>query len=73
MIKVIRSFDKFDLRNINWDGHLQKEVGLDSLERTALLVSIEHEFTVVFEDRLFDNLKSLAEIKEQLLKDDSAF
>lgn len=59
MFKVIRHFAKIDLKRVNWTGDLIKDVGLDSLEKVALIASIEHEFTVVFEDRLFDNLHSL--------------
>lgn len=61
--KVLKSFDKFDLKALNWEGDLIKDHGLDSLERIALITSIEHEFTAIFEDRVFDNLKSLQDIK----------
>ena len=59
MLKVLKSFEKFDLKNINWEGDLIKDLGLDSLERIAVITSMEHEFTAIFEDRVFDNLKSL--------------
>ncbi|CAK65013.1 unnamed protein product (macronuclear) [Paramecium tetraurelia] len=72
-LKVLKSFDKIDVKQINWEGDLNKDLGLDSLERIALITSIEHEFTAIFEDRVFDNLKSLQDIKNQILKDDSAF
>ncbi|CAD8204190.1 unnamed protein product [Paramecium octaurelia] len=72
-LKVLKSFEKIDVKSVNWEGDLIKDLGLDSLERIALITSIEHEFTAIFEDRVFDNLKSLQDIKKQILKDDSAF
>lgn len=56
---MLKSFEKIDTKKVNWEGDIVKDLGLDSLERIALITSIEHEFTVIFEDRLFDNLKSL--------------
>ena len=64
MLKVLKSFEKFDLKNVNWNGDLMKDLGLDSLERIAVITSMEHEFTAIFEDRVFDNLKSLQDIKK---------
>ena len=57
--KVLKGFPKIDLKNINLKEDMIKDLGMDSLERVAVLVSIEHEFTTVFEDRLFDNFKTL--------------
>lgn len=69
----MKSFEKIDVKSVNWEGDLIKDLGLDSLERIAVITSLEHEFTAIFEDRVFDNLKSLQDIKKQILKDDSAF
>ena len=63
-MKILRHFEKIDLKSVNWNGHLNKDLGLDSLERIALVTSIEHEFTVVFEDRIFDNLHTLNDLKK---------
>ena len=35
------------------------EQGFDSLETTAILTSIEHEFHTIFEDRVFENFDTL--------------
>ena len=40
----------------------KKDLKLDSLERIALITSIESEFNTVFEDRVFDNLNTLDEV-----------
>ena len=48
----------FDLHKLNWDASFD-DLGIDSLEQTALLTSIEHEFHTVFEDRVFENFENL--------------
>ena len=72
MVRVIRSFEKLDVNNINWNGCFKKDLALDSLERVALISSFEHEFTIIFEDRLFDNFKNLDEIRSYLAKGNGA-
>ena len=67
---VMHNFHIFDLENFDWNVKyhfrcyyaIQKpmeEQGIDSLETTALLTSIEHEFHTVFEDRVFENMETL--------------
>lgn len=72
MVRVIKFFEKLDVHNLNWTGEFKKDLGLDSLERVALIASFEHEFTTVFEDRLFDNFKNLEQIKNHLVKGNGA-
>jgi NADH dehydrogenase (ubiquinone) 1 alpha/beta subcomplex 1 len=72
MIRVMKSFEKMDMHAINWTGEFKKDLGFDSLERIALIASFEHEFTIVFEDRLFDNFKNLDQIKDYLCKGNGA-
>lgn len=72
MVRVIRSFEKLDVNNLDWKGEFRQDLGLDSLERVALIASIEHEFTVVFEDRLFDNFKNLDQIRRYLANGNGA-
>ncbi len=54
---VIHQFHLLDLNTLNWDASFE-ELGIDSLEQTALLTSIEHEFHTVFEDRVFENFEN---------------
>ena len=56
--KVLHNFALFDLHTIDWEADFTK-CGMDSLESTAVLTSIEHEFHTVFEDRVFENFKNL--------------
>ncbi len=72
MVRVIKSFEKLDVHNLNWNGEFKKDLHLDSLERTALIACFEHEFTVIFEDRIFDNFNNLAEIRDHLTKGNGA-
>jgi NADH dehydrogenase (ubiquinone) 1 alpha/beta subcomplex 1 len=46
---------------------------LDSLNITVLLTSIEHEFTTVFEDRVFESVRTLEEIVTLLCRDPKIF
>jgi len=58
MSQVLHSFAIFDLHKLNWDAKFE-DLGIDSLESTALLTSVEHEFHTVFEDRIFENFTTL--------------
>jgi acyl carrier protein len=42
---------------------------MDSLDQTVLLTSVEEEFNMVFEDRVFDNLKNLEDVIRYILSD----
>lgn len=59
IIHVLRHFEKLDLKTIDWDADLEKDLKLDDLERIALITSVEHEFKTIFEDNFFDNIISL--------------
>jgi acyl carrier protein len=58
-----------DLEKLDWEGHY-RQLGLDSLQQTLVLTSIEHEFTTVFEDSVFDNLNNLNAVVRHLAKDE---
>jgi acyl carrier protein len=73
MIHVLRHFDKIDLRMLDWEGDLESDLGLDSLERIALITSVEHDFKIVFEDIYFDNIKSLDDMVTYLSQETSAY
>ena len=55
---VLHKFRTIDLHTLDWSKSFE-DLGLDSLETTAILTSIEHEFHTVFEDRVFENFTSL--------------
>ena len=68
-MKVLSHFDKVDLKTFKWEDDFTKDLKLDSLETTALITSIESEFTTVFEDRVFENFKNLEQVLIQLQND----
>lgn len=73
MLKICRSFDKIDLHNLKFEMDFEKDLKLDSLEVTALVVSIEEEFHTVFEDNVFENFKNLNQIITFLSQDHMVF
>ena len=46
---------------------------MDEFQITALLTSIEAEFTIVFEDRIFEGVSRIEELVNLLEKDEYAF
>jgi len=65
---AIYNFHLLDLETLNWNLSFDDQ-GLDSLDQTAIITSIEHEFHTVFEDKVFENLETFNEIKEFLVRD----
>jgi acyl carrier protein len=69
IIHILRHFANVDLRKIDWKSNILAGIGLDEFERVALLTSVEHEFGTVFEDNVFDNLKTLEDVVGYLATD----
>ena len=61
MSQVLHKFHLFDLKTLNWDAKFE-DIGMDSLDSTALLTSFEHEFHTVFEDRVFESFDTLKQV-----------
>ena len=72
MSQVIFGFKLFELKGLNWNANFE-DMGLDSLESTALITSFEHEFHTIFEDRVFESLDSLNEVKSLITSDHNSF
>lgn len=60
-------------KELKWTDDFEKKLKMDSLEQTALLTSVEQEFNIVFEDRVFDNFKNLEEVIRFIQGDNLAF
>jgi len=69
VIHVLRHFEKVNLKKLDWNAHLEDGLKLDSLDRVALLTSIETEFNTVFEDNVFDHLNTLNQVVLQITTD----
>ena len=72
MSYVLHQFRIFDLHKLNWDANFES-LGIDSLEQTAVLTSIEHEFHTVFEDRVFENFVNFNQVKRFIATDHNCF
>jgi acyl carrier protein len=70
---LLRQFDFKPLEEIDFDGDYEKDLGLDSLEWTALVTSIEHEFNTAFEDTLYDHFRTINDFVKLIEKDYACF
>jgi acyl carrier protein len=66
--ELLNRLDKFE-----FSQDLRKDLNLDSLNITVILTSIEHEFTTVFEDTVFESVRNLEEIVTLLARDPKIF
>ena len=69
ILRVIRDLEIIEVRKVRFDADLRREMKVDSLNMVALLTSIEHEFTTVFEDNVFEGIKTLDEAVTILMRD----
>ncbi len=69
----MRQFNFKDLEESDLSADYEKDLNLDSLEWTALVTSIEHEFHTVFEDRLYEHFRTIDQFINLLEKDHMAF
>lgn len=69
LIHILRHFEQVDLRKIDWKASLLSGLNFDDYDRIAFLTSVEHEFGTVFEDNVFDNLKTLQDVIGYLATD----
>ncbi|KRX08178.1 Acyl carrier protein-like protein [Pseudocohnilembus persalinus] len=72
MLKCAREFPEVNLKQFDWEADFKK-LGLDSLNRVAYIVSIEHEFNMVFPDRVFDNFNTPEDITRYISSFAGAF
>lgn len=70
---ILRQFDFIELEKVSLDADYEKDLGLDSLDWTALLTSIEYEFHTVFVDSMYSHWRTLNEVINQLENDDLIF
>jgi NADH dehydrogenase (ubiquinone) 1 alpha/beta subcomplex 1, acyl-carrier protein len=69
ILRVIRDLEIVDLKSVEFKADLRRDLRIDSLNVVALLTSIEHEFTTVFEDSVFEGVKTLDEVVTVLMRD----
>ena len=72
MMFVLNNFKVWDLKSLDFKKSFEEQ-GIDSLESTAVLTSIEHEFHTIFEDHVFESFDNLEQVKNHLARDYHAF
>ena len=72
MMHVMYMMKLFDLKSVDWAKSFD-DMGIDSLERIALITGFEHEFHTVFEDNVFDYFTNLNQIKQAIAQDHNSF
>jgi acyl carrier protein len=77
---LLRQFDFMDLDNydlnvkyIIYKKEDYTKMNMDSLEWTALVTSIEHEFHVLFEDNFYDHFRTINDVIDKIAEDHLAF
>jgi acyl carrier protein len=73
IFNILRQFDFLPLDKIDLDAHYEKDLGLDSLDWTALLTSIEYEFNTIFNDTFYEHWTCINDVILHLEKDDLIF
>ena len=72
MMWVLNQFAIYDLKTLDFGKNFDDQ-GIDSLEMTAVVTSMEHEFHTIFEDHVFDSFTNFNQIKQHLVNDFNAF
>ena len=72
MMFVLNNFKIYNLKSFDFKTSFEDQ-GIDSLESTAVLTSIEHEFHTIFEDHVFESFDNLEQVKKHLANDNHAF
>jgi len=70
---VLRMLDLKSLDEIDFDADYEKDLGFDSLEWTAIVTSIEHEFHTVFEDSFYEHHRTINDFVKIIENDFSCF
>ncbi|KAH3670926.1 hypothetical protein OGAPHI_000637 [Ogataea philodendri] len=72
-VSVLNSFDlKVPADSIGLQTEFIKDLGMDSLDYNDVLVALEEEFDVVFEDNVANDIKSVGECVDYVLKNSSS-
>lgn len=63
---LLRQFDFMDLSKFDFEKDYEKELGLDSLDWTAILTSIEYEFHTAFNDTFYEHWRTINQVVDYL-------
>lgn len=70
---LLRQFDYMSLEDFDFNKDYEKDLGLDSLDWTAILTSIEYEFHTAFNDTFYEHWRCLEEVVNHLKNDELAY
>ena len=73
ILKRVYHSELMDVNKLRFSMDLRSDLKLDSLNIVVLLTEIEHEFTTVFEDKVFESVRNLQEIVDILARDEKVF
>eukprot|EP00835_Amoeboradix_gromovi_P003779 NODE_262_length_12566_cov_0.133392.p9 type:complete len:103 gc:universal NODE_262_length_12566_cov_0.133392:7419-7727(+) len=66
ILNLLKGFDKVDPLKVTVDAHLTKDLKLDSLDVTEVLMHVEEEFRVQIPDKVSDEVTSVKQIIEYI-------
>lgn len=61
VLEVIKSFEKVDESKVTINSHLEKDLGLDSLDTVEVVMGIEEEFVLTMTDESADRIATVAD------------
>jgi len=61
IIEIIKSFEKVDPSKVTEESHLEKDLGLDSLDSVEVVMGIEEEFVFTMTDEAADKISTVAD------------
>lgn len=62
ILNLLKGFEKVDPNKVTADSHLTKDLKLDSLDITEVLMHVEEEFRVQIPDQVSDDVTSVKQI-----------
>lgn len=73
ILRILHESELVDIRKFKFNMDFRKDLQIDSLNLTVIMTEIEHEFTTVFEDRIFEGVQRMEELVYLICRDEKAF
>ncbi|CAG9465734.1 unnamed protein product [Pedinophyceae sp. YPF-701] len=64
IIEVVKNFDKVDPAKVEASSHFARDLGLDSLDTTEVVMAIEEEFGIEIPDAEADKIQTVSDAIE---------
>ncbi|KAI5951652.1 ACP1 [Candida jiufengensis] len=69
--EALKTVGSIQEANISLDSSFQKDLGLDSLDTVEALVALEEEFDLEIPDKIADEIKTVGEAVDYILKEET--